>query len=46
MLEKFEDSRAARLGPQREKPAKRKVSNDVITEIRREPWKIETVIIV
>ena len=45
-LEKIENSRAVCLGPQREKPRKRKVSNDVITEIQREPWKIETVIIV
>lgn len=46
MLKKIENSRAVRLGPQREKPRKWKVSNDVITEIQREPWKRETVIIV
>lgn len=45
-LKKFETSCTARLGPQEKNLRKRKVSNDVVMELRREPWKTETVIIV
>lgn len=45
-LEEFETSRTARLGPQKKKGETHKGSNDVIMELKRGPWKIETVIIV
>jgi hypothetical protein len=46
VLKGFETSRTARLGPQEKKRGKQKGSNDVVMELRREPWKTETVIIV
>lgn len=45
-LDEFETSLTARLGPQRGKMEKQKSSNDVVTELRIERWKTETVIIV
>jgi hypothetical protein len=45
-LKEFETSRTALLGPQEKNRRKQKGSNDVVMELRREPWKTETVIIV
>ena len=45
-LEEFETSRTAHLGPEKKKGETHKGSNDVIMELKRDPWKIETVIIV
>jgi len=45
-LRKFDESLSARLGPQRNQPRKQKISNVVVAELRREPWKIETVVII
>ena len=45
-LEEFKTSRTARLSPKEESTKKQKASNHVVTELRREPWKTETVIIV
>jgi hypothetical protein len=45
-LEEIETSRTARLGPEKEKWEEQKASNDVVVELRREPWKTETIIIV
>ena len=45
-LKELETSQTARLGPQENKREIQKVSNDAITELWREPWKVETVVIV
>ncbi|KAH0536321.1 hypothetical protein FGG08_006794 [Glutinoglossum americanum] len=45
-LKEFETSRTARLGLEKKKREKRKASNNVVMELRREPWKTETIIIV
>jgi hypothetical protein len=45
-LEEFKTSRTARLSPKEKSTKKQKASNHVVTELRREPWKTETVIIV
>ncbi len=46
MFKEFETSRTARIGPQKKKQKELKGCNDVVMELRREPWKTETVIIV
>ncbi|KAF2803262.1 HET-domain-containing protein [Mytilinidion resinicola] len=45
-LEELDKSRAARLGPREGKGKGQKAANAVVTELRKEPWKTETVIIV
>ena len=45
-LEKLKTSRTARLGPKKEGIKTQKASNHVVTELMREPWETETVIIV
>jgi hypothetical protein len=45
-LEEFKTSRTARLSPKEKCTKKQKASNHVVTELKRELWKTETVIIV
>ena len=45
-LAKFDDSLTARLDPRKNQAEKQKASNAVIAEMRREPWNIETVVII
>ena len=45
-LKEIETSLPARLSPQKKKLRAKKVSTDVVTELRRAPWKTGTVIII
>jgi heterokaryon incompatibility protein (HET) len=45
-LAKYDESLTARLGAQRSQARKQETSNAVVTELRREPWNIETVVII
>jgi Heterokaryon incompatibility protein (HET) len=45
-LEEIETSRTARIGPWKEKMERQKTSNSVVTELKHQRWKTDTVIIV
>jgi len=42
----FEDSETARLDPRKQQPRKQEALNAVIAELEREPWNIETIVII
>ncbi len=46
MLDELDTSLAARLDPRQGRGETLKVSNDIVADLRREPWKVETVTIV
>jgi hypothetical protein len=46
ILAKIDDSLNARLGPPKNQTRKQKASNAVVAEMRREPWNIETVVVI
>lgn len=45
-LEEIQASRTARLGPREEKPERQNTSSAIITELKHQRWKTETVIII
>jgi hypothetical protein len=45
-LAKIDDSLTARLGPPKNQARRQKGSNNVVEELRRDPWNIETVVII